>query len=438
MSAAPMHIAILIERFNPDAGGAERSTSQIAWELKQRGHDVTVLAGVCPEPLQEQWEDQGIEIKAWKMRGGFSSLRLLLLRQWMARQAEDETYDVTLSVTGNFSANVMQPRAGIAKRFQHQRIARRHALPAKLASLLGMVVSPKHWLLRAWEKASFESPLIHHVVAISPMMASDMQEVLGIESDQITLIANGAQPIEFTPEQRQETRTKLRETLGVDEDAPLFCFAANDPWRKGGRELVQAFARVVEQVPNAKLAMAGKHGHAMHELALQYEVRHAMLLLGPTGKIPELFAACDATVLPSWYDPSSKVVIESLMVGIPAITTRTNGACHFIEDDSADGPRGRVIDLPSDIAGLAQAMMDLCDPTEQGKCAERCQDMHEVLSMSRHVDELEAVLRDAAQAVMTAEEEADPIDDEDANVDSEEADTGEADTGEADDTDAKS
>ena len=41
----PMRLAVVIERYDPDAGGAEKSTAQIVDALLERGHHVTLIAG---------------------------------------------------------------------------------------------------------------------------------------------------------------------------------------------------------------------------------------------------------------------------------------------------------------------------------------------------------------------------------------------------------
>ncbi len=46
-----MKIAVALEYYNPEGGGAERSAHQIVESLALRGHEVTVFAGKCPEHL---------------------------------------------------------------------------------------------------------------------------------------------------------------------------------------------------------------------------------------------------------------------------------------------------------------------------------------------------------------------------------------------------
>ena len=108
----------------------------------------------------------------------------------------------------------------------------------------------------------------------------------------------------------------------------------------------------------------------------------------------QLYCAADVTVHPTYYDPSSKVVIESLMVGTPAISTRYDGSSDLIEDQH--GTRGRVVPEPDDVEGLAQAMQDLADPKERKACRMAIDGQTRGLSMKEHVDRLEEVLREAA------------------------------------------
>jgi hypothetical protein len=58
--------------------------------------------------------------------------------------------------------------------------------------------------------------------------------------------------------------------------------------------------------------------------------------------------------------------------------------------------RGRVIDDPNDVASLAGAMAELCDPDERRRCRAACAGLDTELSMSRHVDRLVQVLEQAS------------------------------------------
>ena len=60
----------------------------------------------------------------------------------------------------------------------------------------------------------------------------------------------------------------------------------------------------------------------------------------------------DVAVLPTFYDPSSRFVLEALVAAKPIITTRYNGAVDLFVNNR----HGRVLESPKDIAGLAEAI----------------------------------------------------------------------------------
>lgn len=391
-----LRIAIAIESFTPRGGGAQRSTDQIARGLADRGHDVTVLAPAVGDAAYERTYPYRVE--RWSAGCSVGAVRLLLGRRWVAKRIDSGEFDVALSVTTSLPGHVVEPRAGVASGFQRSRVLRRRSPVKRAVKRLEVGLSPKQWLLRRLERRTLADARLRGVVAISGLMEQELREA-GVADDRVTVIPNGGETPRFTRKRRAALRRSLRRGLSLDDDAPLLVFAANDPGRKGGDELLRAFVEVNRQRPDARLAIVGDGGYACHRAAVSLGVRGAVLLLGVTQRAPELFAAADALVLPTWYDPASKVVIESLMVGTPVVTTRLNGSAQFVEPPDRPGePRGRVIDDPRDEQGLTDAMIALCDAEEQRRCAARCDGLHEALSMDRHVERLESVLRAAAEA----------------------------------------
>lgn len=393
-NASPLRLAIAIERFSPHGGGAERSTAQIAERLAKRGHDVTVLALSVPETDESA---KGFRVESWRRGQCVGAARLLLGHRWIASRIDRGEFDTVLSVTTSLPGHVVEPRAGTTAGFQQSRIARRRSAVERAVTRVDLAISPKQRLLRWLEAKTLANPRLRKVVAISDLMAAELRDHAGVEEGRLVRIPNGGDVPRFSEAERVELRFSLRRGLSLNETSPLLVFAAKDARRKGAAELLRAFARLREQRPEARLALVGEAGYALDCAATQLGVRDGVLLLGPSGRCPEIFAAADAVVLPTWYDPASKVVIESLMVGTPAITTRLNGSAQFVEPADRPGqPRGRVIDTPADIEALREAMAAMCDPQEQQRCAARCRGLHDQLSMDRHVEELERVLLEPA------------------------------------------
>ena len=103
----------------------------------------------------------------------------------------------------------------------------------------------------------------------------------------------------------------------------------------------------------------------------------------PTAEIERWYAACDACVLLSWYDPCSRVILEALRYGIPCLTTAYNGAAEVL-----GGGAGVVIASPDDVRGIESGLADLHDAAGRDRRREACLSAGEKLSVDRHVSEL--------------------------------------------------
>ncbi|MHC4959621.1 MAG: glycosyltransferase family 4 protein [Planctomycetota bacterium] len=156
-------------------------------------------------------------------------------------------------------------------------------------------------------------------------------------------------------------------------------------------------SRAMQALPDtARLLVAGHIRPPVQRLVAELGLEQQVVFAGSVPDPAPLYCAADVSVLPSYYDPASKVVIESLMMGTPAITTAYNGSRDFI--DGGDHPlRGRVVEEPDDVAGLAHAMAELADPAEHARCVDGLGDLRDELSMRTHAARLEVVLAEAAE-----------------------------------------
>ena len=126
-------------------------------------------------------------------------------------------------------------------------------------------------------------------------------------------------------------------------------------------------------------------------LAGMREVGSQVVFAPPSEEVFSWYAAADACVLLSWYDPCSRVVLEATRFGLPSITTRFNGAAEILA-----GGRGIVVDSPRDTNAIVSAMAVMTDPTRRAEMAAACEDVSGQLSMDRHVEQLLAAYEEVA------------------------------------------
>ena len=105
---------------------------------------------------------------------------------------------------------------------------------------------------------------------------------------------------------------------------------------------------------------------------------------GGTKDPYSFYRAADFFVLPTRHDPCSLVVLESLAMGVPVISTVFNGACEIMEGDR----HGVVLDNPGDTKSLSAAMQMLLDPVRRGEMAKACLELRPALSDRVHLEAL--------------------------------------------------
>lgn len=401
-----MNIAIVIERYLPGAGGNERSTEQIARRLIGRGHRVTILtsAAGADAALPDGGTIEPRGAMTTKTAAG-----LVGFVRWADARLDSGGFDVSLSVTSAVAASVMQPRGGTVRQTLLRNIAMRPSGFKRWRKSVAVALSPKHRALLWAERRALFSPRTRRIAAVSKYVADQLFHHYTIPSRMIELIPNAAEIERYDESDRLRTRRRTRAALGLADGDVAFVFAAMNPSLKGLPHLREAMRALRADEPRAKLIVAGSMRRATEP------AEDGVIWVGPTREIDALYAAADATVLPSWYDPSSKVVLESLLHRVPAITTLHNGACQWVLSPSgADEPppafdppspealrgrtqrAGRVIDSPANVSALTEAMRELCDDTERRACSMACIGIERRISMDVHVDALEKLLGEVA------------------------------------------
>jgi glycosyltransferase involved in cell wall biosynthesis len=91
-------------------------------------------------------------------------------------------------------------------------------------------------------------------------------------------------------------------------------------------------------------------------------------------------------VLPTYYDPASRFILEALAADKPVITTKFNGAIDMFTNNR----HGRIIDVPENIPALAEAISHFTDTKNITKAATAIikDNLREEISIGRVAREL--------------------------------------------------
>jgi UDP-glucose:(heptosyl)LPS alpha-1,3-glucosyltransferase len=113
---------------------------------------------------------------------------------------------------------------------------------------------------------------------------------------------------------------------------------------------------------------------------------------GAVSNMPDAFAASDVVVLPSFYDPCSRFILEGIVAKKPVITTRFNGASEAFENNR----HGKIIADGSDAESLAEAMKYFAvkENIEAASSAIESDGLRENVSIERHSREMIELYKD--------------------------------------------
>ena len=164
----------------------------------------------------------------------------------------------------------------------------------------------------------------------------------------IHLIYNGVDLRRFTPENKVKWYEKVRNDLALRHNAKLLLFVGSGFKRKGLQVLIEALS-FVENKDTHLLVIGRGHADKFKALADRHGIANRVIFVPPQAEIEKYYAASDLFVLPTLYDPFSNATLEAMASGLPAITTRNNGAAELIEN----GREGFVLDNMFDPLELA-------------------------------------------------------------------------------------
>src|SRR5207248_3224481 len=70
----------------------------------------------------------------------------------------------------------------------------------------------------------------------------------------------------------------------------------------------------------------------LHELTDALDLGQAVRFVGHRNDVPEVLAALDIALLPSWEEPFGRVVVEAMAAGTPVVATAVGGPTEIIEE----------------------------------------------------------------------------------------------------------
>ncbi len=182
-----------------------------------------------------------------------------------------------------------------------------------------------------------------------PLKVIGNGNVNGIDVD---FFSNG----NFSSEEKQN----LKRSLGISDDDFVFVFVGRIVRDKGVHELVSAFEKLSEQIPNLKLVIVGDYEKDLDPINLETESalqnNAKIIATGWQNDVRPYYAISDALAFPSYREGFPNVVMQAAAMDLPCIVTDINGCNEIVES----GQNGLIIPAKDELA-LFEAMKILVE-----------------------------------------------------------------------------
>lgn len=161
---------------------------------------------------------------------------------------------------------------------------------------------------------------------------------------EVRVIPNPVNLDRFAPASGDSAAT--RSSLGIDpSDFVLAVIGQITPW-KGQDVAVQVAGELSGSTPPVRLLLAGSAKFTstatrfdnrayigeLRDLIAGLGLDDTVVFLGERDDVPDILAATDLVLVPSWEEPFGRAVIEAMAMGVPVIATDVGGPAEIIRD----------------------------------------------------------------------------------------------------------
>jgi UDP-glucose:(heptosyl)LPS alpha-1,3-glucosyltransferase len=376
-----MRVGIVVSELDRNGGGLGQWCWQFVTALARRTNAVHVITGrfgegVLPANVARH------RIPADKSRMAFA--------QVAAEHVKQLKLEVVHDMGAGWQCNVFQPHGG-----SHLAWLARRAdmypgwLQALKRPLDAILPRQRDFMRHCRRQFAADNSRDRTFIALSHTVADDFVRLHGVKPEQIAVIYNGVDCRRFSPEHRAPHRDTMRRQLNVRDDDLLLLLAAHHFRLKGVPELVAVVTRLASSGRAIHLVVVGgKRVAKWQRAAARVGLAGRATFVGAVHDLVPYYAAADAYVHPTYYDPCSLVILEAAASGLPIVTTRRcNGAAELFHN----GRDILTVEDPRDAQALVECVDALFDERLRQRLGEAARRVALHHTFERNVAEIVAL-----------------------------------------------
>lgn len=343
-----LQVGILVDRWQPSRGGAERALADLAAFLSERGHRVIAFAE--RGPLRGEMAPGELELVRPRGFAWSRGARERKLANALVHAAEVRGCDVTIGVRHLPRVDLYWPHGGSHAASVAALRAARAWKPDRVSAIEPIAMHGRHRAFVEFERELLERGGARAVACVSSLVASELVAAFPACTERAFLAPNGVDLARFHPGERDRSGAELRRELGIDARTPVIAFAARNPVLKGLPVLLAAL-KAIARAPWVLVVAGPRDIEAWKRRARDAGLDDERVRFVRDVDSAAFASASDVCALPTWRDTCGLVALEALACGVPVVTTSRAGVRECIDGDS-----GTVIEQPGDVAALARAL----------------------------------------------------------------------------------
>ncbi len=288
-------------------GGGETWLLEAMRGLTERGHEVAMVLRQGGA-FADRAEREGHSVLRLPMSSDFDPASVFRLASFLRRFRPDV---VNVSVQRAVRVGCAAVRlAGVGE------VVERRGLnfPARPSRL-------NHWVY---------GRCVSFVLANCGEIADQMVDSGLVPEDRVAIVPNGIDPSRVPP----GGGPAIRAELGLGQEAPLVSIVARLVRDKGHALAFEAFSRLTERLPGAKLAVvgSGRLGPELSELASSVAPAGSVIFMGLRDDVPAILDASDVLLVSSLREGMPHSILEAMVAGTPVVATEVAGIPEMIRD----------------------------------------------------------------------------------------------------------
>lgn len=306
-----LRVGILIDRWNPQRGGAERALVTFAAWLEARGHEVYAF-GLEGPPAGMPAPGTFVPVQTHGLTRGRRERRLARV---LAESAEVMGCHVTVGVRHLERVDLYWPHGGA------------HAATLRA---LKKRVRGRHRTFLDLERLAVADGGARRVVCVSELVRQELLDFYPSSAQRLTVVPNGLDLECFHVGVRADARASLAARIGAASDEPILTFVGRNAKLKGLPVLLDALRKMQGRAWRAVIAGPRDSARWRRRVRRHFESPER-IFVAPELDALELAGGSDLLVLPSRRETCGLVVLEALATGTPVLIGANVGARELLQ-----------------------------------------------------------------------------------------------------------